>query len=86
MSNYILELKNISKNFSKVSVLNDINFQLKKGEVHALLGENGAGKSTLIKIISGALKPTTGKIFYHGKEVSFKSTIEAMNSGIIAVY
>ena len=67
MEEYILEMQNIGKTFSGVNVLRDINIQLKKGEVLALMGENGAGKSTLIKIISGYHQPVAGgAIRVHG--------------------
>ena len=58
----VLSIKNISKSFSGVKVLSDIDFELKKGEVHAIVGENGAGKSTLIKILSGAYEKDGGEI------------------------
>ena len=57
MSEYVLELRNIVKRFPGVVALNNVQFQLKPGEVHALMGENGAGKSTLIKVITGVHKP-----------------------------
>lgn len=59
---------------------------IKRGEVHCLLGDNGAGKSTLIKTLAGVHKPTSGKYFYQGKEVSFNSPREALNAGIATVY
>jgi len=77
LSQYILELKNIGKTFSGVNVLRDVNLQLKKGEVHVLLGENGAGKSTLIKIISGYHAPDKGgEIYVEGE----KRNLLAQNS------
>ena len=60
MEDFVLELKGIGKTFSGVNVLRDINIQLKKGEVFALMGENGAGKSTLIKVINGYHQPDPG--------------------------
>ena len=65
-----LKTKNIGKTFSGVNVLRNVDFDLKPGEVHALVGENGAGKSTFVKILSGVYTPTEGKIFlenYFGK-------------------
>ena len=68
MGEELLRLKNIRKSFNSVTVLEDINITLSKGEVIALVGENGAGKSTLSNIISGVLKPDGGQIFFEGKE------------------
>ena len=87
MEDYILELKNISKTFSGVNVLRGINLKLKKGEVHALLGENGAGKSTLIKILSGYYQPDRGgEIIIGGKPVVFKKPKDAMDASIHTIY
>ena len=69
MSEYILELKGITKIFPGVKALDNVHFQLKQGEIHALMGENGAGKSTLLKVISGVFKPTEGHVDKHGKMV-----------------
>ena len=63
MSDYVLELKGITKRFPGVVALNQVQFKLKRGEIHALMGENGAGKSTLIKVITGVHKPDEGQIF-----------------------
>lgn len=63
----ILEIENITKEFPGVKALNGVSFNIKRGEVHALVGENGAGKSTLMKILSGVYAPTTGKIRLDGK-------------------
>lgn len=83
----ILELKNIGKTFSGVNVLRGINLQLKKGEVHALLGENGAGKSTLIKILSGYHQPDKcGEIRIEGQPVQFKKPKDAMDASIHTIY
>lgn len=60
MDEYILELRNITKRFPGVVALNGVQFQLKQGEIHALMGENGAGKSTLIKVITGVHEPEEG--------------------------
>lgn len=66
--------------------MDSVDFDLSAGEVHALLGENGAGKSTLIKILTGALKPTSGRIILEGKSISPATTLEAQDLGISSVY
>ncbi len=86
MSEYILELKKISKSFSGVEVLHDVSFSLMPGEVHALLGENGAGKSTLMKIITGVHHPDGGEILLNGVPVRFDDTRESRQAGIAAIY
>lgn len=80
-----LIVRNVSKQFPGVKVLDDIGLTIKSGEVHALIGENGAGKSTLLKIICGIFPPDVGTIFVDGKKVQFKSSLEAAKSGISMV-
>ncbi|MFN2108046.1 MAG: ATP-binding cassette domain-containing protein, partial [Anaerolineae bacterium] len=65
----ILEVENVSKSFPGVKALDSVSFDLRRGEVHALVGENGAGKSTLMKILSGVYQPDEGVIRYKGKQV-----------------
>ena len=86
MSEYVLELKGITKIFPGVKALNNVQFQLKRGEVHALMGENGAGKSTFIKVITGVHKAEEGEMFLNGQKVDFKGTKDAQAAGIAAVY
>lgn len=69
MTDILLETINITKEFSGVRVLDNINIKISKGEIFAIIGENGAGKSTLTKIINGTYSATSGKIVYEGKEV-----------------
>lgn len=83
---YVLEMKGISKAFPGVKALNDMQFQLKKGEIHALMGENGAGKSTFIKIITGVHQPTEGEMLLLGEKVSFQNPKQAQQQGIAAIY
>ena len=86
MSKTVLELRNITKIFPGVKALDNVDFVVKEGEIHALMGENGAGKSTLIKIITGVHKQNEGKMFVNGKEVSFNSPRDAFNAGINVVH
>ena len=85
-SQNILEMRGISKIFTGVLALDKVDFDLRRGEVHALVGENGAGKSTLIKILMGTYAPTEGKIIYGGREIEVKSPIHAKQFGFGAVY
>ncbi|MGC8576220.1 MAG: sugar ABC transporter ATP-binding protein [Caldisericum sp.] len=82
----VLKVENLSKEFPGVRALENVSFNLYKGEVHALVGENGAGKSTLIKILTGALSPTKGKITLFGKFYERLDTILTQQIGIAAVY
>jgi len=83
---HILQIKNVSKSFSGVKVLNDIAFDLRPGEVHAIVGENGAGKSTLIKILSGAYERDGGKIFLGGVTFDVITPRRAQDAGIVTIY
>ena len=82
----ILEMRNICKSFSGVEVLHGINIEVKKGEVHVLVGENGAGKSTLMKIISGVHKMDSGQMFYEGNEIDVKGVRHAQDLGISIIH
>ncbi|MBR0172561.1 MAG: sugar ABC transporter ATP-binding protein [Lachnospiraceae bacterium] len=82
----ILELKDITKIFPGVKALDHVQFQLRRGEIHALMGENGAGKSTFIKVITGVHEAEEGRMFLDGKEVHFKGPRDAAAAGIAAVY
>lgn len=86
MEEYILEMRGIVKRFPGVVALNGVNFQLKHGEIHALMGENGAGKSTFIKVITGVHQPDGGEILLEGKPVVFKDPMEASEKSIAAIY
>lgn len=86
MSNIILKLSNIAKEFPGVRALDNVNFELFHGEVHALLGENGAGKSTMIKILTGAHSKTSGKFIFEGKEIEHTSPDISKKIGINAIY
>jgi len=82
----IVEMKNITKVFPGIIALDNVNFELYPGEVHVILGENGAGKSTLVKILSGALEPTNGKIILAENEYSRLTPKESANNGISIIY
>ena len=82
----ILELKGINKSFGGVKALQDVNFNLHKNEILALVGDNGAGKSTLIKIITGVLQPDSGEIFFEGRRVYIDDVHDARKLGIETVF
>ena len=86
MNDLILELRDISKSYGGVHALRNVSFGLRAGEVHSLIGENGAGKSTLIKIISGAISDYRGSMLVRGKEVRFKTPLEANAAKIATIY
>lgn len=87
-SDYILEMKNITKEFPGVKALDNVTFSVKKGEIHALCGENGAGKSTLMKVLSGVYQYGTydGQIKINGVEKKFESIKESQEAGIAIIY
>lgn len=82
MSEYILELKDVVKTFGGVKALNGVHFQLKRGEIHALMGENGAGKSTFIKVITGVHQPDSGIMLLDGEQVTLRNTTDSAKLGI----
>ena len=82
----MLSTENVGKEFNGVWVLKDIHFQLRRGEIHALVGENGAGKSTFIKILSGVYKPSAGSVFLEDKPVDFHSVKDSEALGIRTVH
>ena len=81
-----LEMRRITKHFGATFALDDVNFRLRKGEVHALLGENGAGKSTLVKIISGAVRPDRGEMHLDGRPYGPTDPLEGRRSGVSMIY
>ena len=86
MSEEVLRTEHISKSFGRVTALRNASIRLAKGEVLGLLGDNGAGKSTLLKILTGFHRPSSGKIFFQGKEIELKSVSHARSLGIEPVY
>ncbi|MDY6286944.1 MAG: sugar ABC transporter ATP-binding protein [Lachnospiraceae bacterium] len=86
MGDVILTMKGIDKSFPGVHALDHVDFEVRRGEVHALMGENGAGKSTLMKVLTGIYKKDSGTITYEGKEVEFHNTREAQDAGIVIVH
>ncbi len=86
MSDIILETKNLTKHYGGVHALTGANFELKKGEHVAIMGDNGAGKSTFVRQITGVEQRTSGTIVFDGKEVNFSGPIDAREAGIETVF
>ncbi|HKM07336.1 MAG TPA: sugar ABC transporter ATP-binding protein [Sphaerochaeta sp.] len=88
MADYILEMQDITKNFTGVQALSNVNLQVKRGEIHALCGENGAGKSTLMNVLSGVYpyKSYSGQILYNGKECRFHQIKDSEENGIVIIH
>lgn len=86
MSETFLQMSHITKRFPGVLALSNVDFALRKGEVHALLGENGAGKSTLMKILSGVYQPDEGDIIFEGQSVSFANPLSEQSAGITIIH
>ncbi|HET6446985.1 MAG TPA: ATP-binding cassette domain-containing protein, partial [candidate division Zixibacteria bacterium] len=82
----VLEARGITKRFPGVVANDRIDFQIKAGEIHAILGENGAGKTTLMKVLFGQYRPDEGEIYVGGKQVIFKSPLDAIDLGIGMVH
>ena len=82
----ILEVREVTKRFPGVVALDGVSFELRPGEIRALVGENGAGKSTLIKVITGVYRPDGGRVLFNGEEVSFASPRGAQEAGISTIY
>ncbi|MFK3660977.1 sugar ABC transporter ATP-binding protein [Scandinavium sp. NPDC088450] len=86
MSETFLQMSNITKRFPGVLALSNVSFNLRPGEVHALLGENGAGKSTLMKILSGVYQPDEGEIVFENNKVAFSDPLSAQHAGITIIH
>ena len=86
IAEYILEMKDIKKHFGGIKALDGVNLQIKKGEVHALLGENGAGKSTLMKILGGSYVKDSGEIYVDGEKADIKTPTDSQKYGIAVIY
>jgi D-xylose transport system ATP-binding protein len=86
MTEALLKLEGITRNFGAIQALRGVDLEVHRGEVVALLGDNGAGKSTLVKIIAGGLQPTSGRMVFEGRERVFNSPAEAKAEGIETVY
>lgn len=82
----VLDVQDVGKRYGRITALRDVSFQVRRGEVIALVGDNGAGKSTLVNILSGAITPTTGQMLLDGQPVHFRDAHEARRMGIETVY
>src|SRR5258708_16115748 len=86
MSEDLIRMEHIDKFYGRVQALEDVNFNVTRQEIVGLRGDNGAGKSTLIKVLSGAVRATSGDIYIRGKRVDIRSTTDAIAKGIETIY
>lgn len=86
MAEFALQMTGIVKRYGGVTVLKEVDFSVKRGEIHALLGENGAGKTTLMNVLGGVIPRDAGKICLHGKEVEIASPLDARQAGIAFIH
>ncbi len=86
MNEYVLEMKGITKTFPGVIALDNVSFGVKKGEVHALVGENGAGKSTLMKILNGVIKANSGEMYLDGTKTNISGVNDAQDKGLSIIF
>jgi simple sugar transport system ATP-binding protein len=86
MADELVRMSQISKSYGRVQALEDVNLTVNRNEIVGLLGDNGAGKSTLIKVLSGAVRATSGEIFIRGVKIDMRSTTDAIRNGIETIY
>jgi simple sugar transport system ATP-binding protein len=86
MAKELIRMEHVNKFYGRVQALDDVNLVVNESEIVGLLGDNGAGKSTLIKVLSGAVPSSSGKIYVRGKEVTIRSTTDAIAQGIETIY
>jgi simple sugar transport system ATP-binding protein len=86
MGDALVRMVNVTKSYGRVQALRGANLTVNEGEIVGLLGDNGAGKSTMIKVLSGAVRATSGDIFVRGRKVEMTSTSDAINNGIETIY
>ncbi|MGI6007885.1 MAG: sugar ABC transporter ATP-binding protein [Ruminococcus sp.] len=84
--NIILSVQHVTKRFANVTALDDVSFDIIKGNVHGIVGENGAGKSTLMKILSGVYKKDEGSVYFDGKEMQISKPVESLKAGLSIIY
>ena len=86
MEDYILQMKDITKTFPGVTALDSVSLDVRRGEVHALVGENGAGKSTLMKVLNGVHQADSGEIWLNGEKTTIRNTVDARSKGIGLIF
>ena len=86
VQNLLVDMRQVTKSYKAVHAIQNIDFTVRPGEIHALVGENGAGKSTLCKVLAGAVQPSSGEVRLHGEVAQLKRPFDAMSHGVVMVY